>query len=97
MKVVNLINKLNEIGYDENTELTFSCVDGDSGEYYDIPFDEICFGENLTGGPYHNDVIDIGLDVDSVKDYIKAKSDGYMNDMIDEIREVLCKHDPWRN
>lgn len=29
MKVVNLINKLNEIGYDENTELTFSCVDGD--------------------------------------------------------------------
>lgn len=44
MKVVNLINKLNEIGYDENTELTFSCVDGDSGECYDVPFDEICFG-----------------------------------------------------
>ena len=33
--------KFNEIGYDENTELTFSCVDGDSGECYDIPFDEI--------------------------------------------------------
>ena len=97
MKVINLINKLNEIGYDENTELTFSCVDGDSGECYDIPFDEISFGENLTGEPYHNDVIDIGLDVDSVKDYIKAKSDEYMNDMIDEIRKVLYKHDPWRN
>lgn len=97
MKVINLINKLNEIGYDENTELTFSCVDGDSGECYDVPFDEISFGENLTGKPYHNDVIDIGLDVDSVKDYIQAKSDGYMNDMIDEIREVLRKHDPWRN
>ena len=97
MKVVNLINKLNEIGYDENTELTFSCVDGDSGECYGIPFDEICFGENLTGEPYHNDVIDIGLDVDSVKDYIKAKSDEYMNDMINEIRKVLYKHDPWRN
>jgi hypothetical protein len=37
------------------------------------------------------------LDVDSVKDYIQAKSDGYMNDMIDEIREVLSKHDSWRN
>lgn len=97
MKVVNLINKLNKIGYDENTELTFSCVDGDSGECYNIPFDEICFGENLTGEPYYNDVIDIGLDVDSAKDYIKAKSDEYMNDMIDEIKKVLCKHDPWRN
>ena len=47
MKVVNLINKLNEIGYDENTELTFSCVDGDSGECYDIPFDEISYGEKF--------------------------------------------------
>ena len=48
MKVVDLINKLNEIGYDENTELTFSCVDGNSGECYEVPFDEISFGENLT-------------------------------------------------
>lgn len=97
MKVINLINKLNEIGYNENTELTFSCVDGDSGECYDIPFDEISYGEKLTGEPYRNDAIDIGLDVDSVKDYIQAKSDGYVNDMINEIREVLSKHDPWRN
>lgn len=97
MKVVDLINKLNEIGYYENTEPTFSCVDGNSGECYEVPFDEISFGENLTGEPYRNDVIDIGLDVDSVKDYIQAKSDGYVNDMIDEIREVLSKHDPWKN
>lgn len=27
MKVVELINKLNEIGYDENTELTFGFTD----------------------------------------------------------------------
>lgn len=96
-KVVDLINKLNEIGYDENTKLTFSCVDGNSGECYEVPFDEISFGENLTGESYHNDVIDIGLDVDSVKDYIQAKSDGYVNNMIDEIREVLSKHNPWKN
>lgn len=95
MKVIDLINKLNEIGYDENTELTFSCVNGETGEYYDIPFDEICFGENLTGEPYHNDVIDIGLDVDSAKDYIQAKSNEYMNDMIDELVDVLNKYDPW--
>lgn len=49
MKVVELINKLNEIGYDENTELTFSCIDGETGECYDVPFDEISYGESLTG------------------------------------------------
>lgn len=31
-----------------------------------------------------------------INDY-SDKSDGYMNDMIDEIREVLSKHDSWRN
>ena len=40
MKVVELIRKLQAIGYDENTELTFSCVDGETGEYYVIPFEK---------------------------------------------------------
>ena len=34
LKVMDLINSLNEIGYDENTELTFSCVDGETGELH---------------------------------------------------------------
>lgn len=73
MKVTELIRKLQEIGYDENTELTFSCTDGETGEYYVIPFEEITYGEELTGEPYENDVIDIG--VDSVEEYIKAKAE----------------------
>ena len=40
MRVVELIIKLKEIGYDENTELTFICIDGETGEYYVIPFEE---------------------------------------------------------
>ena len=73
MKVAELIRKLQEIGYDENTELTFSCVDGETGEYYVIPFEEITYGEELTGEPYDNDVIDIEVGVDLVEEYIKAK------------------------
>lgn len=75
MRVVELIRKLQEIGYDENTELTFSCTDGETGEYYVIPFEEITYGEELTGEPYENDVIDIEVDVDSVEEYIKAKAE----------------------
>lgn len=73
MKVTEFIRKLQEIGYDENTELTFSCTDGETGEYYVIPFEEITYGEELTGEPYDNDVIDISVNVDSVEEYIKAK------------------------
>lgn len=69
MRVVELIRKLQEIGYDENTELTFSCTDGETGEYYVIPFEEITYGEELTGEPYNNDVIDIAVDVDAVGIY----------------------------
>ena len=36
MKVMELIKKLNEIGYDENTELEFSFTDTDTGEWYVI-------------------------------------------------------------
>lgn len=75
MKVTEFIRKLQEIGYDENTELTFSCTDGETGEYYVIPFEEITYGDELTGEPYDNDVIDIEVDVDSAEEYIKAKTE----------------------
>ena len=42
MKVVDLINKLNDIGYDENTELTFSFVDRRTGDWYVVSLDNIC-------------------------------------------------------
>lgn len=95
MKVIELINRLNEIGYDENTELTFSCTDGDSGEYYDIPFEEISCGEDLTGEPYCNDVIDIEVNVDAAEDYIKDKSNNRVYDIVNHLIEVLNGYDPY--
>ena len=75
MKVIELIKKLNEIGYDENTELTFGVVNRENGNWYEAPFDEINYGIDLTGEPYHNDVINIDVDVDSVEEYQKEKTD----------------------
>ncbi len=92
MKVVELVNKLNEIGYDENTELTFGLVNRENGNWYEAPFDEINYGIDLTGEPYHNDVINIDIDVDSVEEYQKEKSDSAVESFVDEIQEVLNKH-----
>lgn len=92
IKVAEFIKKLNEIGYDENTELTFSCVDGDTGECYELKFDEFSYGESLTGQPYCNDVIDISVDVDANKDYIKAKASNFINDLAEELNDVIKKY-----
>lgn len=84
-----MIKKLNEIGYGENTELTFSCTDGETGEYYVIPFEEITYGEELTGEPYDNDVIDVSVDVDSVEEYIKAKAEVELEKYAQRVIKVL--------
>lgn len=92
MKVIEFIKKLNEIGYDENTELTFGFVNKENGTWYEAPFDEINYGVDLTGEPYHNDVINIDVDVDSVKGYKKEKSDSAVEEFVDKIQEVLNDH-----
>lgn len=100
MKVVELINKLNEIGYDESTELTFSCVDGNTGEWYVLNIDDcdgeyplgITYGEYLTGEKYHNDIIDIGLDVDGCKEYIKDKIECTKIDIVEDILDAINKY-----
>lgn len=93
VKVADLINRLNEIGYDENTELVFGCVDGDTGNWYQIPFDRICYGEEFTGYPYNKDVINIDVDIDSVKEYAKSKADGVVYNLVDDLRGVLKNYD----
>lgn len=92
MKVVELIKKLNEIGYDEDTELTFGFVDGNTGGWYVAPFDDINYGIELTGEPYHNDVINIDVDVDSVKEYQKDKAECAVIDIVEEMQDVLNKY-----
>lgn len=92
MKVIELIKKLNEIGYDENTELTFGVVNRENGNWYEAPFDEINYGIDLTGEPYYNDVINIDVDVDSVEEYQKEKTDSAVESFVDEIQEVLNKY-----
>ena len=89
IKVIDLINKLNEIGYDENTKLTFGCVNGDTGGWFDIPFNALFFGEELTGQPYSNDEINIDLDVDSARDYLEEKQKDAVDKLRDRIQEAL--------
>ena len=91
MKVVELIKKLHENGYAENTDLTFGVVNRVNGNWYEAPFDEINYGIDLTGEPYHNDEINIDIDVDSVEEYQKEKAHTAIETIDEENQELLNK------
>lgn len=93
MKVIDLIDKLNSIGFDDNTEISFSCVNGELGEWHDIPFKQFNYGEDLTVEPYKKDIIDIEVDMDSVVEYtnekVKARTFKLKGRLISEINEWI--------
>lgn len=84
----------------KNTELTFSCIDKITGNWYELQVDNckneyplgITYGKNLTGEEYYNDMIDICLDVDNCKEYFKDKIDSIEIDVIEDILEVISKY-----
>lgn len=89
MKVIEFIKRLEEIGYNENTELTFGCYDGTTGEFYYLNLDAedgdgFSYGEDLDGYPYNNKEINIEIDVDGCKEYVESKQ--YLaNEILDMI------------
>ena len=91
MKVIDLINQINKIGYDENTELTFSCMDSNTGEWYLLPFEQINYGEDLTEESYKNDTIDLEIDVDSAKEYLNEKVQTEIDALIEDINRAIYK------
>lgn len=98
MKAVDFINRLNEIGFDENTELTFSCVNGDTGNWYELKpdYDEqdpFAYGEELTGEPYIKDTIDFCLNVDGCKEYLEEKKCSCVEDFAEELQNVISKYE----
>lgn len=93
MKVIEFIKRLEEIGYDENTELTFSCIDGDTGDFYYLNLDTsdddgFCYGENLDGYQYDKKEINIGIDVEGCKDYVDSKQ-YFAHEVLDRISVII--------
>lgn len=87
--VKEFIDKLNEIGYDDKTKLTFGFVEGESGEWYTVNFNRFFYGEELTGEAYNQDEINIDINVDGCKDYLNQKASYVKNDIIEALNNTL--------
>lgn len=92
MKVVEFIKRLEEIEYDENTELTFGCCD-ENGEFYYLNIDALdgdgfYYGEDFNGYPYNKQEINIGIDVEGCRDYVDSKKH-FAHEVLDRISEII--------
>lgn len=64
MKVVEFINRLNQIGYDENTELIFGAYDGtEFHDWYELENPVITRGFDITDNSGPKDVIAVDMDM----------------------------------
>lgn len=87
MRVVDLINKLNEIGFDETTELTFSTVNGDIGEWHECKFEHFNYGIDELGV---DNCIDIEVNIP--KEYDKEKSESIVDELSGRIFDVISEY-----
>ena len=88
MKVKEFVDKLNKIGYDENTELTFDSCDY-WGEIFEFNIGKKFYGEDLTGKPYNNDIINIEIETYENEDYMNNLKDKIRNELKEMLINVL--------
>ena len=85
MKVVELINKLKDLGYNENTEICFGVFDYD-GEWYDFEVDEIEDDDREV------DVDNIGIILKPNKHYDKLVMKEITVDLEEDLRMLIQRY-----
>lgn len=85
MKVVDLIKKLEELGYNEKTEICFGLYDC-AGEWYDFKVEEIEDGDREV------DVDNIGVNLKLDEAYSRAIIQGANVELEEDLRLLIQKY-----
>lgn len=84
MKVKDLIDKLNELGYNEDTTISFGSYNYD-GEFYNFEIDEIEDGDRESGYD------DIGVIFNDCEEYKRDLIRTATEELTDELRDIIGK------
>ena len=84
MKVKDLIDKLNELGYNEDTTISFGSYNYD-GEFYNFEIDEIEDGDRECGSD------DIGVIFKDCEEYKRDLIRTSAEELTDELRDIIGK------
>lgn len=85
MKVVDLINKLEELGYNKNTKICLGFCDY-GGEWYDFKVEEIEDDDRAV------DVDTIGVVLEPNKEYSRAVLEEANIELEEDLRAIISKY-----
>ena len=85
MKVVDLIKRLEELGYNEDTTISFGFFNH-SGEWFDFKIEEIEDGDREVN------VDDIGVILEPNEEYKKSILGESNIELEEDLRDLICKY-----
>lgn len=86
MKVIEFIEKLNQLGFTDDTELSFGFLNGDQGEYYECEISSIDDESREVG---YDDII---VEFNKPTDYIKSEVECANITLREKLLEVIDKY-----
>lgn len=83
MKVIEFIAKLEQLGFNDNTELSFGFLNGTQGEYYECNFKSIDDNDREVGCD------DLIVEFEKPDDYIKSEIECANTDLREDLLNVI--------
>jgi hypothetical protein len=83
MKVIEFIAKLEQLGFNDNTELSFGFLNGAQGEYYECNFKSIDDNDREVGCD------DLIVEFEKPDDYIKSEIECANTDLREDLLNVI--------
>ena len=87
MKVIEFVNKLKELGYTDETELSFGFLNNELGEYYECEIKKI-YDEDRESG-YDDIVIEFKKPKEYIKSEVKCETEILRDELLDVINKYL--------
>lgn len=87
MKVKDFITKLNNLGFTDDTELSFGFINGDQVEYYECEIRSIDDEDREAG--YDDIVVEFSRPVDYIKSEVQCANIGLREELVELINRYM--------
>lgn len=87
MKVKDFIAKLNDLGFTDDTELSFGFINGDQGEYYECEIRGIDDEDRESG--YDDIIVEFNIPVDYIKSEVQCTNIGLREELVELINRYM--------
>lgn len=87
MKVKDFIAKLNNLGFTDDTKLSFGFINGDQGEYYECEIRSIDDEDRKSG--YDDIIVEFNKPVHYIKSEVQCENIGLREELVELINRYM--------